>query len=262
MRSIARVMNVSIMTVMKLAVDAGEVCVEYHDKAIRKIKPKRVECDEAWAFCYAKRKTAKTLDIERYAGDVWSWIAIDSDTKLAISLYVSPGRSTDDAKAIMLDLRSRTVGRYQLSTDSYFPYLEAVEFAFGSNVDYGTVTKYLGDGDKSDQVVGSRVQIITGSPEPSTINTSYVERFNLTTRMSLRRHTRKTNGFSKKLRNHVLAMYLYYVWYNFCRSHISLGGTPAMAAGLEEFPKKMEWIVDMIDAKAKNERKNRRLSSI
>ena len=259
MRSITRVAEVSINTVTKLLVDAGEACQEFHNAAVRDVPASRVECDEIWSFCYAKAKnvpqaTAAPLG----AGDVWTWTGIDRDSKLIISWLITAGRGSEYAIELMDDLRSRLANRVQLTTDGHRAYLEAVEGAFGGDVDYAQLVKIYGTTPAEEQrryspaqCIGATKTPVTGDPDPASISTSIVERHNLTTRMSVRRFTRLTNAFSKKIQNHHHAVALYTTWYNFCRSHKSLkGDTPAMAAGLTDSSRDLAWIVGLIEQRS------------
>ena len=252
MRSVSRVAGVSINTVTKLLVDAGTTCERLHDALVHDVEARRVQCDEIWSFCYAKGKNVLRAEAAPYgAGDVWTWTGLDSDSKLLISWYVSPGRDAGYAIEFMDDLRSRLATRVQLSTDGYRAYLEAVEGAFGGNVDYAQLIKLYGtdptiqEGRYSPaRCIGSRKVAVVGAPVPEAISTSHVERHNLTTRMSVRRFTRLTNAFSKKLSHHTYALALYFVWYNWIRPHKSLGGrTPAMAAGLADHAYGWDWLM-------------------
>ena len=257
MRSITRVVGVSINTVTKLLVDAGEACQEYHDRAVRNVPSQRVECDELWAFCYAKAKAVPYAKAApNGAGDAWTWTGIDRDSKLILSWYISPGRGAEYAIEFMDDVRDRLANRVQLSTDGHRAYLDAVEGAFGGDVDYAQLVKIYGpaEGDERNRrysppvCLGARKTPIVGNPDYGSISTSIVERHNLTTRMSVRRFTRLTNAFSKKIENHWHAFALYAVFYNFCRPHKSLGGkTPAMAVGLADERRDLAWIVDLIE---------------
>ena len=256
MRSISRIAKVSINTVTKLLEDAGMACERLHDAHVQNVSARRVQADELWSFCYAKEKNvARAEAAPAGAGNVWTWTGLDSDSKMIIAWYVSPGRDSAYAIEFMDDLRSRLANRVQLTTDGHRAYLEAVEGAFGGDVDYAQLVKLYGkapeiDGRYSpDPCIGARKQPVTGRPSPADISTSHVERHNLTTRMSLRRFTRLTNAFSKKLENHCFALALYFTWYNFCRPHKSLKGrTPAMAAGLADQPYGFDWILREIDA--------------
>src|SRR5665213_805814 len=215
MRSISRVADVSINTVSKLLVEAGEACALFHDAKVRNVKSRRVQCDEIWSFCYAKqanKMTAKAAP-ER-AGDVWTWTALDSESKLIVS-YLVGGRDGEYAMAFMADLRGRLANRVQLTTDGHKAYLEAVEGAFGADVDYGMLVKIYGEGPKTEAryspaiCTGARKETITGNPDTKYLSTSHVERSNLSMRMHMRRFTRLTNGHSKKFEHHCHMVSLY-----------------------------------------------------
>ena len=259
MRSISRVTGVSLTTVIKLLVDAGEACQEYHDAAVRDVHASRIECDEIWAFCYAKAKNvAHASAAPDGSGDVWTWTGIDRDSKLIVSWLISPGRGSEYAIELMDDLRFRLADRVQLTTDGHKAYLEAVEGAFGGNVDYAQLVKIYGRSEEGTQTryspaecIGANKVPVVGRPDMDSISTSIVERHNLTTRMSVRRFTRLTNAFSKKVENHHNAVALFTVWYNWCRVHKTLGTTPAVAAGLAQEPRGLDWIGDMIDERTK-----------
>jgi len=256
MRSISRITGVSINTVTKLLVDAGEACAAYHDETVRNVKATRVECDEIWSFCYAKAKNVKTAKAApEGAGDVWTWTAIEAETKMILAYEVGD-RSGATAMEFMDDLRARIVNRVQLTTDGHKAYLEAVEGAFGGDVDYAQLIKIYGDeGGKTAQrkyspaeCTGTKKVKISGEPEKALVSTSYVERQNLTMRMGMRRFTRLTNAFSKKIENHLHMLSLYFVHYNFVRIHKTLKMTPAMAAGVSDTLHDMDFIVGLIDA--------------
>lgn len=245
MRSVSRVVGCSIMTVMKLMVEAGEACERFHNEHVRNLQTKRVECDEIWAFCHAKQKNAaKAKRSSGYVGDLWTWTAIDSDSKLIISWVVSTTRDGHSAIALMHDLRSRLSGRVQMTTDGWKAYMDAVEGSFGRDVDYAQLIKVYNE---KMEVTGVNRTVLAGRPDPSLISTSYMERRNLTTRMSVRRYTRLTNAFSKKVRNHELMLALYLVYYNFCKVHGRLKKTPAMTAGLREFPMTLDELLGLVD---------------
>lgn len=258
MRSISRTVGISINTVTKLLVDAGEACAIYHDETVREVQAKRVQCDEIWSFVYSKQKNvAKAKAAPQEAGDAWTWTAIDADSKLIVS-YLVGGRDAGYAHEFMDDVASRLANRVQLTTDGHKAYLDAVEGAFGADVDYAQLVKMYGASPESAkgryspaECTGIRKRRVTGSPDKGQVSTSYVERQNLTMRMSMRRFTRLTNGFSKKLDNHLHMLSLYFVHYNFCRQHKSLKGlSPAMAAGVSDTLHDVEWICDLIDARA------------
>ena len=250
MRSISRIVDVSINTVTKLLVDAGTACAAYHDAHVKGLHIKRVQCDEVWSFCYCKSKTAIKMERED-VGDVWTWTALDADNKLIIS-YMVGNRDIDSAKALIEDLRSRLDVRVQLTSDGFKAYLQAVEDAFGDDIDYGMLMKLYGMSDDAEKryspakCIGSRKEIINGKPDPKHISTSYIERSNLTIRMGVRRFTRLTNAFSKKLENHCHALSLYFMYYNFVRIHKTLKVTPAMAAGVTNRLWDMEDILNII----------------
>lgn len=257
MRSISRVTGVSINTVTKLLVDAGNACAAYHDEAVRDVKASKVQCDEIWCFTYAKQKNVATAKAApEDAGDVWTWTALDSDSKMILA-YMVGGRDSEYAIEFMDDLLSRLANRVQLATDGHKAYLEAVEGAFGGDVDYAMLVKIYGAAPESAkgryspaECVGARKQTVEGNPDPAKVSTSHVERHNLKMRMSLRRFTRLTNAFSKKVENHIHALSLYFVWYNFCRTHKAHKLSPAMAAGVMDTLRDMEWIVGLIEERA------------
>ncbi len=241
-RATARIADVSRNTVTKLLVDAGKACGDYQAEVLRDLPCRRIECDEIWSFVYAKeRNVPRAKSAPEDAGDVWTWTAICADTKLVPAWRVGD-RSGQTAIDLMDDLRSRLAHRVQLTTDGHKAYLEAVEGAFGGDVDYAQLIKLYGSnaGDGPDtrysqpRCVGFRKVAVEGNPNPALISTSYVERQNLTMRMSMRRFTRLTNAFSKKLENHAHAVALHFMYYNFCRIHATLKVTPAMAAGVTE----------------------------
>ena len=259
MRSISRITGVSINTVTKLLEDAGKACVAYHDATVRNVKATHVQCDEIWSFCYAKDKNVATAKAApEGAGDVWTWTAIDRDHKMILSFEVGD-RSGATAIEFMDDLRTRLANRVQLTTDGHKAYLEAVEGAFGGDVDYAMLIKLYGDaaGSKGHEkkyspaeCTGARKEVISGYPVKEMVSTSHVERQNLSMRMGMRRFTRLTNGFSKKLENHLNMLSLYFVHYNFVRIHKTLKMTPAMAAGVSDTLHDMVWIAGIIDAAA------------
>ena len=256
MRSISRVVEVSFNTVVKLLADAGEACAAYHDEAVRNVAAKRVQCDEIWSFCYAKAKNVPAAkSAPDVAGDVWTWTALDADSKLIVGWLVG-GRDAEYANEFMENVAGRLANRVQLTTDGHRPYLEAVEGAFGANVDFAQLVKMYGKSPDAEkrysppECVGTKSRRVEGKPSKAHISTSYVERQNLTMRMSMRRFTRLTNAFSKRIDNHCHALALYFVWYNFVRIHKTLRVTPAMAAGITDTLRDMEWVVSLIDARA------------
>ena len=258
LRSISRVADVSINSVTKLLVDAGEACAAYHDETVRDVKAARVQCDEIWSFCYAKDKNVRTAKAApEGAGDVWTWTALDSDSKMILAYEVGD-RSGATAIEFMDDLRLRLANRVQLTTDGHKAYLEAVEGAFGGAVDYAQLIKLYGKPTGKDSerryspatCTGAVKRRIEGRPIREHVSTSHVERQNLTMRMGMRRFTRLTNAFSKKLENHLHMLSLYFVHYNFCRIHKTLRVTPAMEAGVSDTLRDVEWIVSLIDARA------------
>ncbi|MBL8657709.1 MAG: IS1 family transposase [Altererythrobacter sp.] len=258
MRSISRIADVSINTVSKLLVEAGEAALAIHDETVRGVKASRIQCDEIWSFCYAKAKNVPTAkDAPEGAGDVWTWTAIDADTKLMVSYFVGD-RGGESAMILMDDLRARLANRVQLTTDGHKAYLEAVEGAFGADVDYAQLVKIYGElgGGTPErryspaECNGIRKRRVEGNPDIAHVSTSHVERMNLSIRMQNRRFTRLTNAFSKKLDNHIHALALYFAFYNFCRIHKSLRITPAMAAGITDRLWTLDDIVAKIDAMA------------
>jgi IS1 family transposase len=255
MRSISRVADVSINTVGKMLIDAGIVAVEMHDELVRGVKARRIQCDEVWSFCYAKQKNvAAAKTAPAIAGDVWTWTALDSESKLIVS-YLIGDRSGEAAKRLMNDLGNRLANRVQLTTDGHSAYLEAVEGAFGADIDYAQLVKIYGESPEAEKryspavCLGARKTRIEGDPDPDYISTSHVERSNLSMRMHMRRFTRLTNAFTKKFMSHVHMVALYTVFYNFIRIHKSLRVTPAMQAEIADRVFGFEDILTRIDAK-------------
>lgn len=239
-RAITRLTGASKNTVAKLLVDAGKACAAYHDANVRDVKAARVQVDEIWSFTYAKQKNVATAkEAPEGAGDTWTWTALDADSKLIVS-YLVGGRDAEYAMWFMDDLAARLANRVQLTSDGHRAYLEAVEGAFGADVDYAQLVKMYGatigaPGRYSpDECTGSKKIRREGSPDIAHISTSYVERQNLTIRMHMRRFTRLTNAFSKKVENHAHAVALHMMYYNFVRIHKTLRVTPAMAAGVAD----------------------------
>ena len=259
MRAASRVAGVSINTVSKLLVEAGQACAVHHDETVREVEARRVQCDEIWSFCYAKQaNVTRAKQAPAGAGDVWTWTAIESDTKMILAYEVG-NRDGETAIEFMDNLRARLANRVQLTTDGLKAYLEAVEGAFGGDVDYAMLVKLYGSlGSAKDaarryspaECTGIIKRKVEGNPDPADVSTSYVERQNLTMRMGMRRFTRLTNGFSKKIENHLHMLALYFCHYNFVRIHKTLKVTPAMAAGVDERLRDMKWIVGLIDARA------------
>jgi IS1 family transposase len=244
LRATSRLADVSINSVTKLLVDVGAACEEYQDRTLVNLKCRRIQCDEIWAFVYAKAKNVPEAHAGEWgSGDVWTWTAIDTDTKLVPSWAIGR-RDGFTASAFIRDLAARLTTRVQLSTDGHKPYLEAVEGAFGSEIDYAMLIKMYGhDSGKGASAesryspgvcTGTREVKITGNPDPAHISTSYAERQNLSMRMHMRRFTRLTNGFSKKVENHKASVALYFMFYNFGRIHTTLRVTPAVEAGVSD----------------------------
>jgi IS1 family transposase len=243
----------SINTVTKLLVDVGTACAKYQYETLRNLTCKRVQCDEIWNFCYCKEKNVPADRQGEFGiGDVYTWTAICEDSKLIVSFMVGK-RSAPYANAFMLDIASRLKNRVQLTTDGHGPYLHAVENAFGDDIDYAMLIKVYGKGSHEDERkyspaewVGSEIKVIQGAPEEKHISTSHVERQNLTMRMGMRRFTRLTNGFSKKIDNLYYSVALHFMHYNFARIHKSLRVTPAMEAGIEDHVWSLEEIAGLI----------------
>lgn len=256
MRSVSRVVGVSINTVSKLLIEAGEACLDYHDDNVRGLKCERVQCDEIWSFCYAKEKNAHKEGMPDFAGDIWTWTSLDADSKLICNWFVG-GRDAEYANYFMQDLAERIDNRVQLTTDGHKAYLKAVDDAFGDDIDYATLVKLYGNAPQGKttryspaECTGIKKKTRTGNPDEKHVSTSYVERQNLNIRMGLRRFTRLTNAFSKKYENHCCALALYFVYYNFVRKHATLKTTPAVAAGIAAEPYTMEWIVSLVEERA------------
>jgi IS1 family transposase len=255
MRSASRMAGVAINTVMKLVVDLGDACSSYQDKVFRNLACRRLQCDEIWSFVYAKaRNVADAKAAPEGAGDVWTWTAIDADTKLVPSWRIGP-RDFRTSVDFMRDLASRLASRVQITTDGLKAYLWAVQAGFNDEVDFAQLQKLYGvdtsgPGRYSPPVcVGTTTRVVCGAPDPDHVSTSYVERQNLTMRMSMRRFTRLTSGFSKKLENHAAAIAIHFAYYNFCRIHASLRVTPAMAAGVSDHVWELEELVALLGAR-------------
>lgn len=257
LRATSRIADVSINTVTKLLVDVGAACQRFHDETVVAVSSQRVQCDEIWSFVYAKNKNVESaVAAPDKAGDVWTWTGIDADTKLIISWYVG-NRDAESAHEFMQDVKSRLSTRVQLTTDGFKPYLKAVDDAFDGEVDFAQLVKVYGAADgvgnekrySAADVTGTRQNIVEGRPDEKHISTSYVERQNLTMRMHMRRFTRLTNAFSKKVENHCHAIALHFVYYNFCKIHKTLRVTPAMEAKLAGRPMTIQQLVELADMK-------------
>ena len=254
-RSVTRLLSVGKNTVLNLMIDAGKACADYHDAHVRGLKSKRIQCDEIWSFVYAKQKNvADAKAAPDGAGDAWTWTAIDADSKMIVSYFIGD-RSGQSAIALMDDLCGRLANRVQLTTDGHKAYLEAVEGAFGGDIDYAIINKIYGTAPDAArgryspaECIGVKKERIEGKPDTRHVSTSYVERSNLTLRMQNRRFTRLTNGFSKKLENHAYSVALFSFFYNFCRIHKTLRVTPAMAAGVTKTLWEVSDIVALVEA--------------
>jgi IS1 family transposase len=252
LRAVNRMTGVNRTTIMKLLVDLGTACSEYQDKAFRNLPCKRVQCDEIWSFVGAKEKNTSEEKKAEGWGDVWTWVALDADTKLVPTWFIGT-RDAGAAYHFMHDLADRLANRVQLTTDGHKAYLSAVEDAFGADIDYAMLIKIYGNTPEGGEVryspaqcMGAKKAMQTGRPDWKHISTSYVERQNLTMRMSMRRFTRLTNGFSKKVENHEHAVALHYMHYNFCRIHKTLRVTPAMEAGVSDHVWTIEELIALI----------------
>lgn len=252
LRSCSRIADVSINTVLKLLVDVGRGCLKFHSQTVVRLNCKRVQCDEIWSFVYAKEKNKAGK--KGYSGDVWTWVAMDPDTKLVISWYAGL-RDQYSANFFMNDLWCRLKSRIQLTTDGWVAYREAVAETFGGKVDFAQLVKQYstestnkeGKKDKRERYIGAEKRIISGKPDLKKATTSHIERQNLTMRMGIRRFTRETNAFSKKLENHCYSIALHFVHYNFVRIHKTLRVTPAMEANLTKHIMKIEDIAQFPD---------------
>ena len=240
-RAVVRLTGASKNTVAKLLVDAGKARAAYHDEHVRNVRAKRVQVDEIWSFTYAKQKNvAGAKAAPDGAGDTWTWTAIDADTKLVLSYFIG-GRDGECAAWFIEDLKARLATRVQLTSDGHKAYLEAVGGAFGADVDYAQLVKIYGSPPGAEkgryspaECTGAVKHTIEGAPDPKHVSTSYVERQNLTMRMHMRRFTRLTNAFSKRIEHHAYAVALHFMYYNFVRLHGKLRVSPAMAAGVTD----------------------------
>jgi IS1 family transposase len=252
LRSCSRLADVSINTVTKLLVDLGAACAQFHDEHVRNVRVRRLQADEIWCFIGAKARNVKPEKKAEGWGDVWTWTGLDADTKLCVS-YLVGGRDGGWAKEFMQDCARRIQGRVQITTDGHKAYLEAVEDAFGADIDYAQLQKIYGAPTDAEmrryspaQCIGADMKVVSGDPDPKHVSTSYVERHNLTMRMGMRRFTRLTNGFSKKIENHAAMVAIHAVYYNFGRIHKTLRITPAMAAGLTDHVWSLEEIIGLL----------------
>jgi IS1 family transposase len=245
-----RITNVAKHTVLRLLERLGCVCAAYHDRHVRNLPVRRIQCDEIWQFVGAKQKNVTPEQKAVGWGDAWTWVALDADSKLCIS-YLVGGRDTGWATDFAFDIRERVISRPQITTDSHKHYLAAIEMAFGSNVDYAVMHKIYGASDEPEtryspaRCIGCDMKTVIGSPDYEHVSTSFVERQNLTMRMSMRRFTRLTNCFSKKIENHGHAVALHFMYYNFVRVHKTLRVTPAMEAGIADHVWSFEELVSL-----------------
>jgi IS1 family transposase len=242
-------------TVLSLLAEMGKVCAEYHDEHVRNVAARRIQCDEIWSFCYGKEKNISEEKKAEGAGSLWTWTALDADSKLIVS-YLCGGRDAAWARSFMKDVAARLTTRVQITTDGHKAYIEAVEGAFGMDVDYALLIKLYGSPAAPETryspgvCIGTESCIVMGNPDPRHISTSYVERQNLTMRMSMRRFTRLTNAFSKKLENHEHMLAIYFLYYNFCRVHQTIRVTPAMEAGISSHVWTIEEMVKLLDGRS------------
>jgi len=259
-RSTSRMTGVARNTITTLLVDLADACVAYHNQHVRGLKTKRLQCDEIWNFVGAKAKNASPEKKAEGWGDTWTWTAICADSKLCVS-YLVGGRDAGWALEFMEDCAQRISGRVQITTDGHRAYLEAVEGAFGMDVDFAQLQKIYGAVAENEtryspaRVIGCDMKVVSGSPDPRHVSTSFAERQNLSMRMSIRRFTRLTNAFSKKVENHAAAVALWFMYYNFCRIHQTLRVTPAMEATVSDGRKlsdhvwSIEELVALLEAK-------------
>ena len=248
-RATVRMTGVAKNTISKLLVELGAACSDYLNRTLVNLPCKRIQCDEIWSFVGAKQKNV--TEENRAIGDVWTWVAMDADTKLVCSWLVG-SRDGGTATAFIQDLAGRLAHRVQLTTDGHRPYLNAVEDAFGSQIDYAMLIKIYGSDHTAEtryspaECLGTRVQAISGQPDMKHVSTSYIERQNLTMRMQMRRFTRLTNAFSKKVENHIASIAIHYMHYNFCRIHQTLRVTPAMEAGIAQHVWNIEEVIALL----------------
>ena len=238
-RSTVRMTGVAKNTVIKLVLDLADACAAYHNQNVRNLRLRRLQCDEIWQVVGSKAKNTRPEKKAIGWGDVWTWTGLDADTKLCVS-YLVGGRDLGWAKEFMEDCASRIKNRVQITTDGHKAYLEAVENAFGADIDYAQLQKIYGASGENEtryspaKCIGCDMKVVSGNPNPKHVSTSYVERQNLSMRMSIRRFTRLTNAFSKKIENHAAAVAIWFMYYNFGRVHQTLRVTPAMEAGISD----------------------------
>lgn len=252
-RATARIADCSPVTVLKLLADLGEACAAYHDANLRNLRVRRLQADEIWCFVGAKAKNVSAEKRQEGWGDVWTWVGVDADTKLVVS-YLVGGKDGGCAKEFMQDCANRINNRVQITTDGNRVYLDAIEDAFGADIDYAMLQKIYGAPSDEEtrryspaKCIGCDLKVVSGDPDPKHVSTSYVERQNLTMRMHMRRFTRLTNRHSKKIENHCHAVALHYMYYNFCRIHQTLRVTPAMESGLAQHAWSIEELVRLLN---------------
>ena len=258
LRAITRITGASINTVSKLLVEMGTACEKFHNEKVVGLTTKRVQSDEIWSFVYAKAKTVKQGLVNEVegAGDAWTWVGLDSDSKMVISWLVGD-RTVATATEFIQDVECRLANRVQITTDGHRAYLDAIEDTFVTGVDYAVLHKIYGQagGGKDErryspaECMGTDRRAVIGNPDLQQASTSHIERQNLTMRMHMRRFTRLTNGFSKKVENHCHALAIHYVYYNFCKIHKTLRVTPAMEIGLTKRPMEIMDMVNLLNVK-------------
>jgi IS1 family transposase len=252
-RATVRMTGVAKNTVIKLLLDLADACAGYHERRVRNLRVRRLQCDEIWNFVGAKAKNVSPEKKAEGWGDTWTWTALDADTKLCVS-YLVGGRDSGWAKEFMQDCAARISNRVQITTDGHKAYLEAVEDAFGADIDYAQLQKIYGAAIENDtryspaRCIGCDMKVVSGNPNPKHVSTSFVERQNLSMRMSIRRFTRLTNAFSKKVEHHAAAVALWFAYYNFCRIHQTLRVTPAMEAGISDHAWTIEELIALLPA--------------
>lgn len=252
-RATSRLSGVAYATVIKFVADIGRACTDYQDRTLRNITARRIQADEIWAFCYAKDKNIpEHMRGQKGIGSVWTWVALDADCKLAISWLVGD-RDGKAATVFLQDVADRLANRVQLTTDGHKAYLQAVESAFGNEIDYAILEKIYGTAPDAEkrysppECISCKRHVLMGKPNPEFVSTSYTERQNLTMRMSMRHFTRLTNAFSKKIENHAHSVALHFMWYNFGRVHKTLRVTPAMEAGITDHVWTLEDVAALVD---------------